>query len=229
MTKYIRQFFLLLFCLIVASCSSENELNEIPDVPPPIPVDTGLTVIQKPQVDVLVVLDNSCSMMEDWSYITYGMARIPEELNENNFDWKLGLVSMDPGDAIFMSLDPTVPDPGWDMITLVADFKLVAGQVEAAFDSAIAKRSRNEAWFRPGVTTLVVFISDEHEQSVIEPGEFRSLWPSQLVVASVVGPEILSQGESSCAEVAVDFHVVSQIVVDICTTERWSVIEPLLQ
>jgi hypothetical protein len=227
MSKYIKQVFLLLFCLMVVSCESENEFREITN-PPITPVDTGSSNTIQPELDVLLVLDNSCSMMSDWDYITYGIAQIPEELNFYNFDWKLALVSMDPGDITFLELDPTTPSPGWGMITLISDFKLVAGQAEAAFDSAISQKNRNYNWFRPGVTTLVIFISDEREQSVIEPQDFPNLWYDPIVIASIVGPMSVQEGETPCAEVAVDFYVVSQIIINICTNERWSVVEPLL-
>lgn len=211
---------------MVVSCDSENELREITDPPQP-PVDTGVTVIAKPKIDVLLVLDNSCSMMTDWDYITYGIAQIPEELNYYNFDWRLALTSMDPGDSTFMELDSATPSPGWAMLSLIAEFRLTAGQIEEAFDAAIAQKSRNQFWFRQNVITLIVFVSDEHEQSIIEAQDFHQLWYDPLVVASIVGPQILNQGEVSCAEVAPDFHAVSQITVDICTNQRWSVVEPL--
>lgn len=228
MLKYIKQIYLLLFCFMVVSCNSENELHEILNIPETIVEDTTLPVQDQPKLDVLLVLDNSCSMITDWDYITYGLTKIPEELSYYNFDWRLGLISMDTSDAIFMELNPASQDPGWDMLTLVGDFRLVGGQGEEGFNAAIVAKTRNSSWFRPGVITLIIFVSDEKEQSGISPADFHSLWYDPHVVASIVGPIYLAPSESSCAEAAEPYHIVSQIVVDICTRDRWSVIEPLL-
>jgi hypothetical protein len=229
MLKYIKQAYLLLFCFMVVSCNSENGLREIQNIPETIvEYDTSSPVQEKPKLDVLLVLDNSCSMITDWDYITYGITKIPEELNDNNFDWKIAIVSMDTSDAIFMELDPASIDPGWDMLTLISDFKLVAGQAEEGFSAAITAKTRYSSWFRSGVLSLIIFISDEKEQSDISPQDFHSLWSDQHIIASIVGPYSVLPGESYCAEPAEKYHLVSQIVIDICTRDRWSVIEPLL-
>lgn len=227
MLKRIKNFFLFFYCLMAVSCNSESGFHEIIDIPQ-ISGDTDLQVTEKPQLDVLLVLDNSCSMMTDWDFINYGVAQIPEELNYYNFDWRLALISMDTSDAIFMELDNLSPSPGWNMLTLLSDFKLQAGQAEYAFDSAISAKTRNSFWFRNNVPTLVVFISDEKEQSQIEPTDFITAWHDPIIVASVVGPRFINQGESSCAESAEDFYLISHITIDICTSQRWSVIEPIV-
>jgi hypothetical protein len=230
MLKYIKQLFVAFCCFAAVSCNSENELVEVIE-PPFLIGDSDSPPVDPPEIDILLVLDNSCSMMEDWDYITYGLTQIPIELNNNGFDWKMGIISMDPTDAIFVEVDSAIDpnDVGWEMISIIDGFRLIAGGGEQAFLSAINARSRFSPWFRPGVKTLIVFISDEKEQSNISPQDFNHLWGYPHVVASIVGPEYADPYYPSCAEEAKPFHDVSLIVIDICVTERWSVIEPLLE
>jgi hypothetical protein len=210
------------------SCNSENELVEIKD-PPFLFEDTDSLPEKPPELDVLLVLDNSCSMISDWDYITYGLTQIPVELNTYGFDWKMAIISMDTTDAIFVEVDPSTDpaDIGWDMIAIIDEFRLNAGGGEQGFLSAITARSRYSNWFRIGVTTLIVFITDEKEQSNINSSDFSSLWGYPYLAASIVGPEYIDPYNPSCAEEAKPFHDISIIIIDICATERWSVIEPL--
>ena len=226
MLQYVKKALQLFICLAVVSCKSENDLILIKDAPNLLDEDIPT---ERPQLDVLLVLDNSCSMIEDWDYITYGLTQTPIELDYYGFDWKMGMISMDPSDAIFVEVPHTInpSDAGWQMIGLISDFRLIAGGDEKAFSSALAAKTRYASWFRELATTLIIFISDEKEQSGIDPTYFHYLWSDPHVVASIVGPEIRPEGATSCAEEAKDFHDVSSIIVDICTNQPWSVIEPL--
>ena len=227
MLQHIKQVLMLFICLAALSCKSENDLVPIKD--DLNSMSEGNSSTERPKLDVLLVLDNSCSMIEDWDYITYGLTQTPIELDHYGFDWKMAMISMDPSDAIFVEVGHTTnpSDAGWQMIGLLSDFRLVAGEDEKAFSSAITARTRYASWFRELATTLIVFISDEKEQSGIDPADFHSLWNYPHFVASIVGPESIPEGTTSCAEEAKDFHDASDIIVDICTNQPWSVIEPL--
>jgi hypothetical protein len=45
----------------------------------------------------------------------------------------------------------------------------------------------------------------------------------------MVGPREVLEGEISCAESAEKYHDASQIIIDICTTERWSLVDQIIQ
>lgn len=219
----------MLCCISLVGCYSENDINPVLDNnQTDVGLDTDGTLGESPQIDVLLVLDNSCSMITDWDYLTYGLTQIPVELNQNNFDWRLALISMDSSDGIFMELSPADPDPGWTMISLVSDFKDQAGGQEYGFLSALSAKIAYRAWFRPTVTTLIFFISDEREQSEIAPIDFHQTWSDPHITASMVGPRTMQENVTSCAEADEKWHDASQIVIDICTTERWSVVDYIL-
>lgn len=216
--------FIMLFSMILMGCISENEISPVTDNNHNVTEDIEDT----PEIDLLLVMDNSCSMITDWDYLTYGLTQIPVELNQNNFDWQLALVSMDASDSTFLELDQNASDPGWEMISIVSSFREQAGQAEDGFKAALITKSLYGAWFRPNVITLIFFISDEKEQSDITPTDFHRLWGSSHIVASMVGPREAVEGELPCAEASPKWHDVSQIVIDICTTERWSLIDFIL-
>lgn len=220
MPQYIFRAALLM--LFVFGCRSENELVKLED-----PVD--IMTEENPKTDVLLVLDNSCSMQEDWAYITYGLTQIPVELNHHNFDWKLGIISMDSSDGFMLELDPSVPDPGWEMIGLLDYFKSQAGELEEGFLSALTIKTINSNWFRPGVVTTILFITDEKEQSNISATDFHSRWLDPHIVASMVGPDQVVEGLYPCAEVAIEYHLVSDFTFDICASQRWSLVEKLIE
>jgi hypothetical protein len=226
MLQYIKKALQLFVCLAVVSCKSENDLVSIKDAPSLLDEDNPT---EKPQLDVLLVLDNSCSMIEDWDFINYGLTQVPIELNYYEFNWKMGLISMDPSDAIFVEVpNLTSPsDAGWQMVGILDNFRRVAGQEEQAFSSALAARTRYSSWFRQGVYTLIVFISDEKEQSGITASNFRQLWGYPHIVTSIVGPDDASMVIMPCAEEARAFHEASDFVIDICTNQPWSIVEPL--
>lgn len=210
--------------LFVLGCRSENELIKVEE-----PNTIDVSVEEKPQIDVLLVLDNSCSMQEDWAYVTYGITQIPVELNYHNFDWKLGITSMDSSDGILAEIDSTHPDSGWEMISMLDSFRLRAGQLEEGFLSAITVKIANPDWFRQGVKTVIFFITDEKEQSNLTAADFHSMWGDPHITASMVGPDQDRNGIVSCAEVARAYHEASDIIFDICAQERWSLIEQIVQ
>jgi hypothetical protein len=222
MLKYIKYIFMLTLFVIVASCNSENELREIPN----IKHDTDV-LQESSKLDVLLVLDNSCSMLEDWSFISYGLTKVPQELDDKSIDWKLSLISMDPTDGLFLELDSSLPDLGWEIISLIDLLRTNAGGLEEGFSSALTAKTIHGDWFRTEAQTLIIFVSDESEQSNISAQDFQNLWGSTFIAASIVGPRELSPQVTSCADAAESYHLVSQIIIDICITEPWSIIEQL--
>jgi hypothetical protein len=222
MLKYFK-LMIFLFGFTLFGCDSDYEIHNIPDIVTEIKIPDDPGEVSK--LDVLLVLDNSCSMMKDWSYISYGLTQIPEELNDYGLDWKLAITSMDPADGSFIEI-PFGDDPGWDMIAGVENLRDVAGATENGFDGALRAKDENPRFFRVNAITLIVFVSDETEQSEMSYEDFHANWGSPHMIASIVGPETQ---EGTCANAAPKYHAVSQVTIDICTLEPWSLVDLVME
>lgn len=206
--------------LLILSCNNDYRLN------------AGSSVITEPdtyeKLDVLFVLDNSGSMWLDWGLVNYGLTQIPEELNDLDIDWKLAITSMDPADDAWIEVGKS-NNPGWDVTISIESFREIAGANEFGFDGALRGKNQHPDFFRQDVVTLIIFVSDEHEQSEMEYDEFHNLWFDPHIVASIVGPEEILEGERSCAEESPKYHDASEVVIDICTVEPWSIISKVAE
>jgi hypothetical protein len=115
------------------------------------------------------------------------------------------------------------------MVAGIDSFRDEAGGQEAGFDGAIRAKVEHPYFFREGVPTLIIFVSDEHEQSLMDASEFHVAWFDPHLVAAITGPESIPDGEFSCAEAAPEYHTASQVTIDICTTEPWSIIDQIVE
>jgi hypothetical protein len=152
-------------------------------------------------------------------------------------DWRLVMISADPTQAISSDIFPLVPgDDAADASDMLST--LIYAPHEKGFDSVydyIVGNPYSSTWMRPDAGLLVVFVSDEEEQSDINyptPSNFIS-WYRSLRMGSVFMASVVQQPreESLCAYPPVPMNVgdrymeatnlLSGVIVDICDTD-WS-------
>jgi len=185
-------------------------------------------------VDIIWVIDTSGSM---WRYDPQLMAGIDTMLTALPVsNWRLVMISSDPARAVLESQFPLVPgddiDDAIDMYSLMG-----TGGMEEGFDAVhdyIVSNPYAATWMRPDAALLVVFVSDEEEQSrtFTAVTDFTS-WYSSLRMGSVFLSSIITHdpAESVCTwtvtarDVGIRYMEAtahySGVVVDICE-EDWS-------
>lgn len=170
-----------------------------------------LTQVPIPQVDVLWVIDSSCSMEEEQTALTANFAAFMEFFIGSGLDYHIGVVSMDMNDPTHSGrlrssgnvrfIDDGTSDP----ITVFSDMAGLgtSGHHQergraAAYTAVEIKRDTDNAGFvRDDAALHMVAISDENDKSLPSPvtkdefvGYMQSVkWSERMVsFSSIVGP-----------------------------------------
>lgn len=121
-------------------------------------------------VDILWVIDQSCSMHDDAGRIISGIETMMDSLPPSG--WRLNIVSTDPEKVLNHREFPLVPgdtvDDAFDLFDIVANRQ---GDREAGFSAAyeyIEHNPDSRYWMRSNAALLIVFVSDEDDQSTRE-------------------------------------------------------------
>ena len=186
-------------------------------------------------IDILWVIDRSGSMGRYNAELLAGVEAMLLALPTS--DWRLVMISADPSKAILSTEFPLVPgDDIDDAAAMLAT--LTSAPYEEGFNSVYDYINHNpysSTWMRSDAGLLVVFVSDEEEQSDIEypnPSDFLS-WYGSLRMGSVFMASVINlpEADSICEhwfspiDVGNRFieatSILGGVVVDICS-EDWS-------
>ena len=180
---------LALIAMLIPSCSSENylvherveEVEVIVEVPVYIETevdggDVWVDSFTQPTsidgVDILWVIDMSGSMHDDAEALVAGIAAMIAALPESG--WRLAMTSNSPPQAALENQFPLVP--GDDIVDAENMYNAVTiGHHEKGFDATyeyIITNSYAHTWMRNDAALLVVFVSDEDEQSPLTAALF---------------------------------------------------------
>jgi hypothetical protein len=214
--KTLQLFCVVLLLLFGAGCTSEYAMQHI----------EGYHLTPGDEVDILMVIDNSCSMQGGAStYAAFAVSESIQELQDAKVNWDLSIVSTDPTDDTWFPVKQG-PDSSWDMVFALGNMQQDAGPAEMGFDAALTKNDLHFEWFDSG-HTLIFFVSDEREQSTYTSDEFLTYWTTPLVVVSITGPaeeSIEATSLWSCSgETAPKYNAASDYHIDICSEEPWSI------
>ncbi len=116
-------------------------------------------------IDILWVIDTSGSMYRFDPQLMAGIEVMLAALPPTS--WRLAMISNDPSRAVLENQFPLVP--GDDIVDAEAMYSAMGrGGREEGFDSVyeyMINNSYSSTWMRPDAGLLVVFVSDEEEQS----------------------------------------------------------------
>jgi len=186
-------------------------------------------------IDILWVIDKSGSMSSYNDELLAGIESMILALPTS--DWRLVIISADPSDSVMSTEFPLVPG---DDILDAEDMlnTLPPGPKEEGFNSAydyIVYNPYASTWMRSDAGLLVVFVSDEEEQSNVAypaASDFIS-WYGSLRMGSVFMASIVNHDSSIslCLYPPSPIHVgtrfmeatnlLSGVIVDICDSD-WS-------
>ena len=186
-------------------------------------------------IDILWVVDRSGSMGRYNTELLAGVEAMLLALPVS--DWRLVMISADSSRAVTSNEFPLVPgDDIDDAAAMLAT--LTSAPKEEGFEAVYQYINHNPysaTWMRPDAGLLVVFVSDEEEQSEISypmPSDFIS-WYGSLRMGSVFMASIVNQEPTTslCSWPPSPIDVgdrymdatamLGGVVVDICDTD-WS-------
>lgn len=174
-----------------------------------------------PMVDVLWVVDNSCSMLEEQEGIASNFPVFLQYFQESALDWHIGVVSTDMGDPLhqgklqshagFRWVDNTTPFPE-DVLGGMARLGTSGTGRERGRDAVYYaleqhREGANAGFYRGDAGLHVVVISDEHDSSELTTEDEFLSWmdvlkwgDDQLTFSSIVSEDPLCEGAYSVGE-----------------------------
>jgi hypothetical protein len=190
---------------VTETVTEEIEVPVYIEVEVPVYIDTGIddpgliwvdSFIQPNTVDgidILWVIDTSGSMHRFDAQLLLGIETMLTALPPTS--WRLAMIPNDPSPAVLEDQFPLVP--GDDILDAEAMYSSMGrGGREEGFDSVYEYVINNPyaaTWMRPDAGLLVVFVSDEQEQSddhFIDVIDFttwyRSLRGGSVFIASII-------------------------------------------
>lgn len=190
-------------------------------------VDSFTQPVGTEGVDILWVIDTSCSMRDEQTLLLDGIDAMMNSLPATG--WRLNMISNSPPNVSNEAQFPLVPgDTPDDAKTMFNNIS--SGVYEMGFDAVeeyIVYNSYASQWMRSDVPLLVVFVSDEEDQSNQTPVSFVN-WYSNLrnhvYLASIVH---VDPAESLCGVSHFDVgynsieatNMLGGVVVDICSDD----------
>lgn len=155
-------------------------------------VDSFVQVRAVDGVDIVWVIDTSGSMGSYQTQLMSGISHMMNALPESG--WRLVMISTDPDEVVNENQFPLVP--GDSIIDAEDMYSLMhTGPDEHGFDAIVAYMETNPysaTWMRPDAALLVVFVSDEDDQSnaITGPADFIGWYTARrfgnVYLASIV-------------------------------------------
>jgi len=187
-------------------------------------------------VDIIWVIDRSCSMRDDEPRIVMGVEAMMKALPATG--WRLNIISSDPNKALDYREFPLVPgDTLADAYDLFDAMAAIPANQEKGFSAVhdyVMHNTDARWWMRDDAALLVVFVSDEDDQSTLDfpvvsgfTDWYTSLKPEgSAFLSSIVHLPVADSDCNVSSTWAGDRYIdatnyYSGTVVDICT-EDWS-------
>jgi hypothetical protein len=195
-------------------------------------------------IDVLFVVDNSCSMYDEQVALTDSFPGLLSQVTSLNFDYHIGVVSTDMDDPAQSGrlheangvnyLDMNTPDVEATFLAMaqMGTYGSYNEQGRAAAYEAIEilGATDNAGFYRDDAYLAIVVLSDENDYSASPTLSDFVTWLTDLKVStdfvsfsSIVGPPSAPIGPQPCAEAGTDYIYVTSAVggtlVSICDAD----------
>jgi hypothetical protein len=152
------------FLLTLVGCSPDYQVTDNKQVR--VVVDSFVQADRLGELDVLVVLDTSGSMRDNYNDVADGMDILRLDIESLTFDYRFGYITMDPTD---LSYTGPYDSSSTAIDMLMAPSMLSSTFLEEGFGATYTFFDSEEglAFRRPTADFLLFLISDEDEQSSI--------------------------------------------------------------
>jgi hypothetical protein len=201
----------LLFCLL--SCTQDYQVSDNQDVR--VVVDSYVQTDRLEELDVLVVLDTSGSMSDNYDDIADGMDILRSDIESLTLDYRFGYITMDPTNLSYVG-PFDVSSSAIDM--LMAPSLLPMTILEEGFSATYNFFNSEDglSFRRPEADFLLFLISDEDEQSAITASLFYDWTHSEFKEVNhdtvcVINPDDESQQDSWQNEIGYKYIELSDL------------------
>lgn len=169
-------------------------------------------------LDVLVVVDTSCSMMDDLSAVGVGISTLQDNVSSLTIDYKIGFITADPNNLGFVG--------EYDSSTSQIDISLAptllpSSLKEMGFTASYTFMMSEESFIRDYADLLIFFLSDEDEQGTITADVYYYDWMISYKAEQEFDIiNIISTYGSSCGDYGKKYDELSTIMekvsIDLC-------------
>jgi hypothetical protein len=177
----INRIKLFLLCFLMMTCVTDYSVITNPDI---IVQDTSekretKVVVEhfvqpdKPEnLDVLFVIDTSCSMSDNFENVSIGLDLLRDDIETLTYDYQIGMINSSLQQQYFVGpfdTDSTAVD------IFMGPYFLGRDPREEPFTSLyqFTTTPEGQEFLRPDVDKLYIFVSDETEQSIIPVTMFK--------------------------------------------------------
>lgn len=192
------------------------------DAGPPPCVDTAYQNIQ-PIVDVLLVVDNSCSMTEEQMALANNFSLLLDTLTQNNTDFQIGVTTTDmspSGEMGALVGSPSVITNTTPNIQAAFASNVMVGTSGSATEAGLGAMGANithasaAAFHRANSALTVILVSDERDYSVDTPTAYvntvlmsKGPYPERRTQINVIiGPTGGCTGPAGTAEAGIGYE-----------------------
>lgn len=226
----------LTIALFAVSCTQDNILTyeriEEVEVYPDVWVDSFIQPVATDGYDILWVIDRSGSMISHDANLLLGIETMMNALPIDT-GWRLGIISTDSDESLNNQTFPLVPGDdivdATDSLNALSSTSYYGPAGEEGFEAVYSYMTLNaysSTWMRPSAALLIVYVSDEEEQSITwdvpEFATYLRTVRSLTFITSIVNIE----GGLECSgdygyrylDLASEFN---GIEIDICSSD-WS-------
>jgi len=183
----------------------------------------------KPEnLDVLFVIDTSCSMADNFENVSIGLDILRDDIETLTYDYQIAMINSSLRETYFIGPFNTYSN---SVDIFMAPYFLARDTFEEPFTSLYQFTTTPEglSFLRPDVDKLYIFVSDEPEQSIIPVHMFKE-WMDEyhsdvqhdIVVIGIndVSPEDCKQffnlGEDDENRFLIFANYYNKMIIDIC-------------
>lgn len=218
---------LFAFSILLSSCSQGYGLSYTKQTVGQLGYDHFVTANQA--IDIVFLIDRSGSMGDDLDRMNQTLPSIYSILTGPDFvnlDWRVGMKSMGPASTMATWVESGDPDAVLKLLTL-SSYMDYSGN-ETGLDAALNSLIRDTSFHRDDADLLFVFLSDEEDQSLVDPTVFQSVidtikQPPFIITEAAI---VFTGNDTSCvnsgASVGTGYIDVADVVIDLCNTASWT-------
>ena len=168
---------IFLILLLAVACGKESSyLYKVEDFQSQL-VSERYQLSEEGKVDIVWVIDNSGSMSSIQQNVIQNANLFIQEFTKiRGLDWRMALLSTSLSETPYLGM-PTVfdynnADPVSAFSQAVRRLGIDGDSTERSFDPIIKQLNANPSFLRPNAYLVMIFVTDEEEQSSISTGNF---------------------------------------------------------
>ena len=230
--KVLTYTYLALF--MIFGCVQDFGISTVvEDVEEILPTEVIIQSLVQPaeteQLDVLVILDTSCSMNDNYEQVSRGIELLKGDIETITFDYQIGFINSSLRDPYFIG-PYDIMSTSIDI--LLAPYQLGLDNKEEGFHALYDFSFTDEGiqFLRETADKLFIFISDEDEQSSITPSVMHEWLKAEYDTVQHDAVAIVVTENSECEYSSINIGdkyidlvaYYGKMGIDICTDwEAW--------